>query len=211
MFATSPPWTAVPLIGGVRDYTSRAASQASVVPDQGFLHPIAVKVSAVGRVDFACNRPVVEDFAALGNLKDLDVLDLYRPVHVILLWIGPYDKIPLAIASVVELVEGDPIKCHQPSESRVRSSSSLDRFVPRQCCLWPLAHEHREYYSCVMEVSFIGTVSFGPFLIFVGAKLVGERILIRVAVKEVAVCHNLGILDGDMHIIHISEVHILEF
>ena len=57
-----------------------------------------------------------------------------------------------------------------------------------------------------MEVSLIGTVSFGPFPIFVGAKLVCERILISVTVKEIAVGHNLSILDSDMHIIHISEV-----
>ena len=75
MFVTFPPWAAVPLKGGVRNYTSRAASQTSIVPDQRFLHPIAVKVSAVGWVNFAGNRPVVEDFAALDNIKDFDVLD----------------------------------------------------------------------------------------------------------------------------------------
>merc|ERR1719370_2720127 len=84
--AKAPPWAAVPLIGGVRNYTSRAASQASIVPDQSFLHSIAVKVSTVSRVDFTCNWPVVEDFAALGDIKELDVLNLYRPVHIILLW-----------------------------------------------------------------------------------------------------------------------------
>ena len=62
-----------------------------------------------------------------------------------------------------------------------------------------------------MEISLIGTVSFRPFLILVGAKRVCEGILISVTVKEVAVCHNLGILDSNMHIVHISEVHILEF
>ena len=62
-----------------------------------------------------------------------------------------------------------------------------------------------------MEIPLIGTVSFSPFLIFVGAKLICEGILISVTIKEVAVCHNLGILDGNMHIVHISEVNILEF
>ena len=101
------PWTTIPLIGRVGNNAARAASQATIVPDQGFLHSIAVEVCAVCRVDLAGDRSVVQDLAAFNNVKDFDVLDLNRPVDVVLPGIGPNDEISLAVASIVELVKGD--------------------------------------------------------------------------------------------------------
>ena len=72
----SQPWTAIPLVRRVRNYTSGAASQTSIVPDQSFLHSVAVKVGAIGRVDFAGNRTVVEDLAdddEMAGPEDSDV------------------------------------------------------------------------------------------------------------------------------------------
>ena len=65
------------------------------VPDERFLHAVAVEVCAVGRIDFACEGSVVEQLGVLRHLQQRDLGQLHREVHVVRKVVSPELKLKI--------------------------------------------------------------------------------------------------------------------